>query len=246
MSLFHIEFDKYDHDFCEASIYNTGSEYINSLSALFISFIGIFGLYYNTDYCLNISMLYYSLIINGITSCIYHHTHYIGWGLLDRYSMIYISTYCYNIFLSLLFSNNAFFTHLSRLSIVIYLTILSTVAGLHQELMFNNLFGFFLFTILLFLITLRMIHSNLPKIIFYYGLKGIALISVAGISWIITENLCNKYSIMKYLFGHAIWHIAVSLGGYYISLIPIYLSKKAILHSIITIKYKYNIPYISE
>jgi len=91
-----------------------------------------------------------------------------------------------------------------------------------------------------------MIHSNLPTIIFYYGLKGIALISIAGISWIITENLCNKYSIMKYLFGHAIWHIAVSLGGYYISLIPIYLSKKEILHSIITIKYKYNIPYISE
>jgi|688.fasta_scaffold636759_1 hypothetical protein len=246
MSLFYIEFNSYDHDFCEASIYNTGSEYINSISALFISFIGMFGLYYNTDYSDNIAMLYYSLIINGITSCIYHHTHYIGWGLLDRYSMIYISTYCYNIFISLLFTNNLFITHLLRLGIVTYLTILSTTAGLHNELMFNNLFGFFLGTILLFLISLRMKYQNLPKIIFYYGLKGITLISVAGISWIITENLCNTYPIMKYLFGHAIWHIAVSLGGYYISLIPIYLSKKPIFNHAINIKYKYNIPYISE
>jgi hypothetical protein len=246
MSLFQIDFNEYDHDFCEASIYNNGAEYINSISALFISFIGIFGLYYNRDYSLNICMLYYSLIINGITSAVYHHTHYIGWGLLDRYSMIYISTYCYNIFLEVLITNHTYISHFMQLSIVIYLTILSATTGLHNEIMFNNLFGFFLASILVFLLICRIKYYYTPRILFYYGFKGIILISVAGISWIITENLCNKYLIMKYLYGHAIWHVSVSLGGYYISLIPIYLSKKNDFDTSIKLRYKYNIPYISQ
>jgi hypothetical protein len=112
--------------------------------------------------------------------------------------------------------------------------------------MFNNLFGFFLGSILVFLIICRVKYSNIPRIIFYYGFKGIILISLAGISWIITENLCNKYFIMKYLYGHAIWHIAVSLGGYYISLLPIYLSKKNDYSFSLKLKYKYYIPYISD
>ena len=246
MSLFQIDFNEYDHDFCEASIYNNGAEYINSVSALFISFIGIFGLYYNTCISINIAMLYYSLIINGVTSAIYHHNHYIGWGLLDRYSMIYISTYCYNIFLEVLYSSNLYLANLTQLCIVIFLTSLSTSTALHNEKLFNNLFGFFLGSILIFLIICRITHPSLPNIIFNYGLKGILLISLAGISWIITENLCHNYTIMKYLYGHAVWHIAVSLGGYYISLIPVYLSKKNIYNFNIKLEYKYNIPYISE
>lgn len=248
MSLFQINFTEYDHDFCEASIYNNGSEYINSISALFISFIGIFGLYYNLNNSINIDMLYYSLIINGITSSIYHHTHFIGWGLLDRYSMIYISTYCYNIFLELLFSRKSMFLHLLQLTVIVYLTYLSAITGLHNEMLFNNLFGFFLFSIVIFLILCRTKYPNIPDKIFNYGLKGVMYISIAGISWIITENLCYDYFIMKYLYGHTIWHIAVSLGGYYISLIPIYIYKKntATNFIILKIEYKYKIPYISE
>ena len=136
--------------------------------------------------------------------------------------------------------------HFMQLSIVIYLTLLSATTGLHNEIMFNNLFCFFLASILVFLIICRLKYSYIPRIIFYYGFKGIVLISVAGISWIITENFCDKYIIMKYLYGHAIWHIAVSIGGYYISLIPIYLSKKNDYNSTLKLKYKYYIPYISD
>jgi hypothetical protein len=247
MSLFQINFTEYDHDFCEASIYNNGEEYLNSISALFISFMGIFGLCYNSYNSINIDMLYYTLIINGITSSIYHHTHYIGWGLLDRYSMIYISTYCYNIFLELLISRKLVISHLLQFILVIYLTVLSAITGLHNEMLFNNLFGFFLFSILIFLIICRIKYKSVPKIIFYYSFKGIFLITVAGISWIITENLCSKYVIMKYLFGHSIWHISVSLGGYYISLLPIYILKtKNYKFNNAIIEYKYKIPYISE
>ena len=247
MSLFQIDFTEYDHDFCEASIYNNGAEYLNSITALFISFIGLFGLYFNSYNSINIDMLYYTLIINGITSAIYHHTHYIGWGLLDRYSMIYISTYCYNIFFELLISRKSVISQLLQFCIVIFLTFLSATTGLHNEILFNNLFGFFLFSILIFLILCRIKYHNVPNILFYYGYKGILLITIAGVSWIITENLCNHYVIMKYLFGHALWHIAVSLGGYYISLIPIYIYKNnGSNFTISKIEYKYNIPYINE
>lgn len=247
MSIFQINFTEYDHDFCESSIYNNGAEYLNSITALFISFIGFFGLYYNSYHSINIDMLYYTLIINGITSAIYHHNHYIGWGLLDRYSMIYISTYCYNIFFELLISRKSFISQFLQFCIVIFLTFLSATTGLHNEILFNNLFGFFLFSILIFLIICRIKYQNVPKIIFNYGYKGVLLISIAGVSWIITENLCDHYFIMKYLFGHALWHIAVSLGGYYISLIPIYISKNDIYKfNNLKIEYKFNIPYISE
>jgi len=247
MSLFQINFTEYDHDFCEASIYNNGAEYVNSISALFISFIGLFGLYYNSYHSVNIDMLYYTLIINGIASCIYHHTHYIGWGLLDRYSMIYISTYCYNIFLELLITKKRFIFHILQFSIVIYLTILSAITGLHNELLFNNLFGFFLFSILIFIVTCSIMYTNVPQVIINYSYKGLLYITLAGVSWIITENLCSDYVIMKYLYGHFIWHVGVSLGGYYISLLPIYINKMNNYKlNNISIAYKYKIPYISE
>jgi len=90
-------------------------------------------------------------------------------------------------------------------------------------------------------------YPTIPKKIFNYGLKGIMYIIIASISWIITENLCDKYFIMKYLYGYTIWHIAVSLGGYYISLIPIYIYRNNVNNfTIIKIEYKYNIPFITE
>jgi hypothetical protein len=228
-----IEFNNYDHSFCEATIYSNGAEYINSITALFISFIGLFGLYYNTT-DINSSMMYYSLVLNGITSCAYHHTHYIGWGLLDRYSMVFVAAYCYNVFINLIIKDYPFISHLLRFLIVSYLTVLSTFTGLHNEFMFNMLFGVFLTSVIMFIISLSYIYK-LNKIVFIYGAKGIILISIGGISWIVTENLCYEYNIIKYLMGHSLWHIAVSLGGYYISLIP--------LLNGCNLDFKYNIPY---
>jgi len=244
MSLFSIHFTQFDHVFCEASIYNNGSEYMNSATALFISFVGMFGLSYNSYQSINLDMLYCSLILNGVASSIYHHTHFIGWGLLDRCSMIYISTYCYNIFLELLITGKSKISHVSQLTLVVYLTYLSTITGLHNESLFNKLFGFFLCSMLGFLLLCRLKYPNIPKNVFNYGVKGVVYITVAGISWIITENLCDKYFVMKYLYGHSLWHIAVSLGGYYLSLIPIYVYKND-GSTDIKLEYKYNIPYIS-
>jgi len=66
--------------------------------------------------------------------------------------MIYISTYCYNIFLELLIVKNSIFSHMLQLTLIVYLIYLSVITGLHDEPNFNNLFGFFLFSLVIFLL----------------------------------------------------------------------------------------------
>jgi len=244
MNKFEISFNNYDHSFCESNNYSSEVEYINSTSALFISLIGMFGVYFNkTD--INSSMFYYCLIVNGITSSIYHHTHSIGWGLLDRYSMIYLAAYCYNMLINPIIRYYPKTSHLIRINIIIYLSVLSTYTGLHNENMFNNLFGLFLVSAIAFIMFLIRVY-NINKMLVCYSVKGILLIGLGGTCWIITENLCFQYAVMKYLMGHALWHVLVSLGGYYISLIPVYLALTNTETLVPIIKYKYGLPYITD
>ena len=233
-----FNFQDYDHSFCEATIYDNGAEYLNSTSALFISFMGIFGLYHNTT-DINSSMMYYSLILNGITSCAYHHTHYLGFGLMDRFSMILVATYCYNVFMSLIINDYPWTSHLLRFMSSVFLLVLSTFTGLHNEMMFNILFGFFLLGVGVFAFILSFSPAGRRRnLMNYFALKGLILISVGCLSWITTENLCLEHPLIKYLMGHSWWHITVSLGGYFISLIP--LVARGFTH----IEYNFNIPYI--
>lgn len=242
MSNLIIDFYTFDHSFCESKLFNDGPEYISCITALFISFVGFFGIMMNKTED-NTLFLYYSLIINGITSSLYHYFHNIGWGLMDRYSMILIAVFCFKIFFKVLEQDNTKISHIIKFLSVLYLTYIQTFAGLHQEDYFNNMFGFFLISILIFVIKISNIKYNYNPILIKLAFKGIFLIATAGISWIITENLCESYSIMKYLLGHAIWHICVALGGYYISLIPIYINYKDEL-VIPKVSYCLKIPFI--
>jgi len=244
MSNFIINFDTFDHSFCEAKLFNNGPEYFSCLTALFISFIGFFGIIMNQSED-NTLFLYYSFIINGITSSLYHYNHYIGWGLMDRYSMILIAIYCYRIFFKVLEPNYNIVWHSIQFLSTLYISYIQTFAGLHQEKYFNNMFGFFLVSILIFVIKISNVNYNIYPRLIKLAYNGIFLIAIGGGSWIITENLCDKFSIMKYLLGHAIWHICVALGGYYISLVPIYLNYKEVLLRP-KLKYWYNLPYISN
>ncbi len=196
MSNLIINFNTFDHSFCEAKLFNNGPEYISCLTALFISFIGLFGIIMNRIEN-NTLFLYYSLIINGITSSLYHYTHYIGWGLMDRYSMILIAVYCFKIFFKVLeHNNNVRVSHALKFISVLYIVYIQTFAGLHQEDYFNNMFGLFLISIFIFVIKISNIDYNIyPKLI-ELSFKGIFLIVIAGISWIITENLCDTFSII--------------------------------------------------
>ena len=96
MSTHSIKFDVYDHSFCEMNIYGQSPEYINSLSSLFLVFFGLFGIIFHNKIH-DIKMVYTAMIFNGICSFMYHFNNQLGWGLLDRFSMILITIPCFNI-----------------------------------------------------------------------------------------------------------------------------------------------------
>jgi len=255
-----LNFNSFDHNFCESTIYSNEQhpEYINSLSSLFISLIGVIGLS-KPNINLLLVTLYSSLIVNGVTSCLYHYYNSIGWGLMDRMSMILIAFSSINLFINNInriliidrWKNIKFINYTINIIITIYFTILFTIAGLHMETQFNIMFGLFLISLYIFilLINRHYIKLRIPYEIVLLGWKGIMYISLSGIFWIITENLCNKFIIIKYLFGHMWWHFFVSYGGYMISLIPRYLYMQELQNrNNVMIKIDYdilNIPYLN-
>lgn len=254
-----IDFNTYDHNFCESTIYSSGPhpEYLNAISSLFISYVGYKGLTnsYNT-YITN--MLYSSLLINGITSCFYHYYNTIGWGLLDRMSMILIAMSSTSLFIQhihhfLIFDKWQKYENIIKIINVVvmsYFTLLFTIAGLHWEATFNILFGLFLSSLIIYMYLIDKHHSNLeiPYHLVDIGWQGVQYIGLSGFLWIITETFCSKIYILKYLFGHVWWHIFVSYGGYLISLIPVYLHlKDNLIHNKVNIDIFYSplgIPYI--
>jgi len=254
-----INFNDYDHNFCESSIYSPDPhpEYLNSISSLFITFIGVNGLF-KPHINFNLITLYSALAINGITSCFYHYYNNIGFGLLDRMSMIIIAMSSVNLFIE----NINYFLILDRwehikllnriinILVISYVTFLFTISGLHMETLFNILFGLFLASLIIFMCLINKHYNKLdiPYNLVLYGNRGIMYILLSGIFWIITENLCNKIFFIKYLFGHVLWHFFVSYGGYIVSLIPLYICmQKTQIKNMqkIIINYDYfNIPYL--
>ncbi len=233
--MYQIDFFSFDHNFCESQIYSLTQhpEYLNSISSLFITFIGINGLIKpHTDFFLD--FLFSSLAINGVTSALYHWFNNIGFGLLDRMSMILIAISSTFLFMNHIhkfikfdkWNNINLITKITRIIVPSYFTVLFTIAGLHMEDLFNILFGLFLASLILFMILVQRHQKNfrIPESIIEYGWKGIKYIALSGLFWIITENLCNHLVFVKYLFGHVVWHVFVSYGGYLISLIPNYIS----------------------
>ena len=252
-----INFFEYDHNFCEASIYSNSQhpEYINTLSSLFITFIGINALSKpNTHFLLH--TLYSSLAINGITSFFYHYYNNIGWGLLDRMSMILISLASTYIFLNHIplfiklekWKKKKRMMKIIHLIVSSYFTVLFTIAGLHMEKVFNGLFSFFLgsLVVYMFLINKYKADLELPREIIKIGWTGVGCIALSGVFWIVTENFCHDYTIIKYTFGHMWWHIFVSYGGYLLSIVPNYLTLLEKNPSSIYLRNdKFLIPYLA-
>lgn len=233
--MFEIDFYSFDHNFCESTIYSNGPhpEYLNAVSSLFITFIGLNALT-KPDSDFFLQLLYSALAINGITSCVYHWYNNIGWGLLDRMSMIIIamtSTYLFMKHLDKIikydkWNNVKLLMNGIHLLVCGYFTILFTIAGLHMESVFNVLFGLFLASLVVYMWLVKKHQHNLdiPCQIVKFGWDGIKYITLSGTFWIVTENLCSHIWFIKYLFGHVMWHVFVSYGGYLLSMVPKYLT----------------------
>ena len=245
MSNYTIDYYAFDHSFCELTLYESPPEYVNSYTSLFLSFVGVFGFVMNPQIH-DVNLIYSAFVANGLTSFFYHYTNQIGWGLMDRFSMVMIATSCNNVFIKMLeMKKIGYFYNLLRCGNMWITIYLLTVTGLHNEDLFNILFGFFLTSLFILMIFLELYKFKLeiPHKILNYGWKGVLLILCAGIFWLVTEKLCSYHFIIKYLFGHAFWHIGVGLGGYYITLIPLYLYQKNTFSNIKTLL---GIPYLEN
>jgi len=245
-----MNFHQFDHQFCEANLYEV--EYANTISSLFITFIGLNGMRQGHS---TVTFLYAALAVNGVTSAMYHYYNTIGWGLMDRMSMILIAHASFILFLNPI-GKILTYEKMEKHSInigkgihlfaVLYFTSLMTAAGLHHESFFNLLFGVFLFFLpcMMYYLAKHQKKLKLPVRLVAQGKKGIVYIAFSGIFWILTENLCSSVFFVKYLYGHVWWHLGVSYGGYLLSLIPAYIFLQQ--HLNVQLRYdNFGIPYLS-
>lgn len=237
-------FDKTINGFCEGTIYGHPPEYLNSFTSIFITIVGAIGLFgsINTDICAKI--LYSGMVVNGIGSFGYHWTNYMGWRYLDEFSMLLIVLGGFiSILVSVSqkfnigkrvnaplkqFYSNAIYSVLF-LVIITHSVASFTLDTLDNVIGFRILFGsFLLITAISFIIISRdnkIIYNSLtneydaiPKYIIRYNYIGIITITIASLMWMISELLCGvaNFEWIKYIPGHAIWHIGLAIGGFYL------------------------------
>ena len=199
-----MEYNKVLINFCERKLYPNQPEYLNSISALYISVIS----YYMITKTVNLSkiavLLYWCIFINGISSFFYHWYAWYIFKLLDEFSMIIpIWLGISKILLNFNYSTNCIglFT-----SVNILLLVLDIFPWFDKY--FPICFTFELLTLApLYYKSLRC-NKNYNDC----GSKGIIICSATGAIWWITEMNCNKY----FIIGHPIWHIGISTGLCYI------------------------------
>lgn len=244
-----IDFHQFDHNFCESTIYSSGRhpEYLNAASSLFITFIGLNAMR-KPHLSIFLSMMYSCFAVNGVLSLLYHYYNSIGYGLLDRMSMVLLgwttSYICFNTIKKAKSVELSFYGNMCvHLSIVSYYSLLLTIAGLHKEGTFNVLFSLFLASIAVYVFMVRHIDKKVISI----GWKGVRYILLSGVFWIATEGLCTHLFFIKYLFGHVWWHVFVSYGGYLVSMVPhaILLSNSKHVEETVEIRYDcFGLPYL--
>ena len=205
-----LDYNEIIVNFCERKLYPDRPEYINAISALYITGIGYYNLRKIAKKSVSLSLIHWCICINGIGSFYYHWTAWYLFRLIDEFTMIIplwigivkimhdlnYSTYwlgiisIYNILL-LVFDVFPWFKYFAILFLIEMLLIIPLYNGVYiQYTQSQNIiirkFAYF--------------KNN--------GFKGIVICSISGITWGIAELNCNEYSV----FGHAIWHIGMSTG----------------------------------
>ena len=203
--------------FCEATMFYN-HEYLNSFSSLFITISGIYGFIKNKseEQDHEIYLVYSSLIINGIASFAYHWTNFIGWGLIDRITLILIAYPSMIIIIretSFLYNVKQYISKISSLCVQIYFTTFIILCAIQYDDLFNIFFGIYFLYLSIFVVLIK--HK---KISIKNGVIGISCIIFGSIFWILTEQFCEEIVFIKYLYGHTIWHILVSVGAYFLTI----------------------------
>jgi len=196
-------------NFCEGQIsaYHHNKyfeEFINSISSLFITFLGVYGLYISRNFKLSKGVIksYVLLIICGIGSALFHSNLIELFRYLDEFPMILSSTYSTYIF-SYYFANSRLLKYLLCLFWYSYCIILMALnIFIHPDL-FRTLFGIPM-ALTIIIITIVSIKKNIIRRIIP---RLIILPVVAVTLWSIDMHYCCSY--IHYLYLHTCWHILI-------------------------------------
>jgi hypothetical protein len=199
--------------FCEGKIYGQ-PEMLNCLSCFFLSYLPFIGLKYSSFDNIILKNIMLLMFITGFTSFGYHWNGYFIFKLLDEIPMTL------SIWLGLYHLNNITFNKtIIYLFINIYFLIMLSI---------NPIIEFFdVFPILFLISCLSMApfifyyFKNIQKDFYYIteykeafqlAKRGMTIAITSGLSWFIIEKLCNIF----FIFGHALWHVGISTGMFYI------------------------------
>jgi hypothetical protein len=239
-----MDWDSITGSFCESIVFGA-PEYANAISSLFLSFMGVLGLYISSSTSLLIRNIYGLLIVNGIGSFGYHWTLKWGWGLIDRVSMIIpvclgISLLYDEIIYYKLTGNNN--NNETQRKYILYSGVITTISTGYMAIALSfggTSDGSDLFTILFSIPTVLLIPGIF--LIPYYSHKelyinnktfrkhynymyiSLAVNLISAIIWLSTELNCSKEKYwIAYLYGHVFWHIGMGYGMYLMSTIFVY------------------------
>eukprot|EP01084_Bolivina_argentea_P008635 16161_1 len=235
--------------FCESFLRNGPPEYFNSLSALFVIFTGVYGLY-NVSFGYNISsvwrIIFCMFILNGITSMNYHYTLFFGWKFADEYTMIiavYLGVYegaqvmlKKTIIIDKKYFHQQYYPILLNI-LAFILMVISTISItlLATDMESNDAvaiaFGFAVICILAlayfgtyYAYKKEKASNNEQFKVFFKLLNWILIVTfIAAVSWLGTEPFCKDIKWMQYLHAHVFWHLGSSFAVYGFATLGIFL-----------------------
>ena len=214
-----MEYHHVLNNFCERKLYPNRPEYLNSISALYISAISYYMLIKTPNISKSAVLIYWCIFTNGIASFLYHWYALYIFKHLDEFSMI-IPIW---LGISKILQNLNYPTQ--YIGIFTLCNIFLLVLDVFPQ--FEPYFATSFAIELLILVPLYYQSLKYAKDLNHNGIRGIIICCGSGIIWTITEINCNKYLI----FGHTVWHIGISTGlcymiTYFITLQNVKLLKK--------------------
>ena len=191
-----MQFDHVLTKFCERKLYPDQPEYFNTLSALYIGAIGFTNLLRYYQRSKSISLIYWCIICNGVTSFAFHWTGWYIMRLFDEFTLIIplwigIHKILYDLEYSKYILGIHVFPWFEDLFPIAFAIELLCIIPLYYQVLINNNV----------IISKNYLTNN-------KGGTGIIICIVSGAIWGITEVFCNKYLI----FGHSVWHVGMSYG----------------------------------
>lgn len=210
-------------------------EWGNSISALFISLIGIIQLYNWNHDSIIIRLCSAMFFVNGWSSFLNHYTGYVWWSLIDGQSMIIVVYLLLGLIIEEICTQNYSEYILNKslykicrsilwclIASIFWLLIYYEIEGCNVTT-FKNIFEIcfgvpILIIVCLIYIQLYINFNNLKystnnnKTAAKYLFIGTIFAIIGTIVWILTESLCDSHVFFRYFPGHIIWHLFMTYG----------------------------------